>query len=650
MKRATNKYQINKYLCAFLLTLLCISAKSQTLIQEADSVWQATNSKPKDTLQLKSLNDILNALSEEFPDTAIFYAQSNLKKCEAANYHKGIVQATIKLATCYQFKQQFDKAVDFYLKALALAQQYKLAYDEIDACNNLGIYYAKQGYIEFSLEYHLKGLRIAEATNDSGAIATLFNNIGLRFSKLNQYDKAMGYYKKALDLNRIRGKEGKMVPNLKNMAASFLATGQTDSALIYYNKALVIDKKRGVVFYRSEVYTGLANCYLALNNLDKATECKDSALNIYRKFEDSAGMFDGLLIEAMINLKKNNNATSIANLESLAQYAEKYGYRDKLNNIYDTIANYYSNKGNFTKAYQYLKKETVLKDSFFENDKERANNQLALYLQAKNDNEKNTLSRTLQLETKEKERQRTITILFVILGIVLSGIVLTLGIFYRRLQKQKTLITGQANRLKWMMKELHHRVKNNLQIVSSLLNLQSYRQQDASSQTALKESRLRVQAMSLIHQRLYQGNEISEVNFKLYITDLIETLMNAYGYNADDFDLRIDITKEMLDVDTVLPLGLMANEIITDAFKYAYQNVQQPFLQVSLHQDNTNIIVDITDNGPGVPIVNNNYQSEGFGKSLIEAFTQQLHGTCTISVNKGLHYQFIFPYIKENAA
>jgi prolyl oligopeptidase len=95
-----------------------------------------------------------------------------------------------------------------------------------------------------------------------------------------------------------------------------------------------------------------------------------------------------------------------------------------------------------------------------------------------------------------------------------------------------------------MMKELHHRVKNNLQIVSSLLSLQTYRLKDEESVSAIRESQLRVQAMSLIHQRLYQVDDVSLVNFKLYLDDLVETLMRSYGYGADDFDLLIKVDKE----------------------------------------------------------------------------------------------------------
>ena len=197
------------------------------------------------------------------------------------------------------------------------------------------------------------------------------------------------------------------------------------------------------------------------------------------------------------------------------------------------------------------------------------------------------------------------------------------------------------------MKELHHRVKNNLQIVSSLLNLQSYRLKDEESKAAIKESQLRVQAMSLIHQRLYQVQNVSMVNFKFYINDLAEMLMKAYGYSPDDFDLQVNIEKELLDVDTVMPLSLLVNEVITNAFKYAYRGIQRPLLKIGLKQDARQLYLSIADNGPGMPTGIN---SNGFGKQLVKALTKQLKASYTLDVTKGTLYLFTIPYLEDKIA
>lgn len=218
----------------------------------------------------------------------------------------------------------------------------------------------------------------------------------------------------------------------------------------------------------------------------------------------------------------------------------------------------------------------------------------------------------------------------------------------KRLQKQKQVISEQSNRLQWMMKELHHRVKNNLQIVSSLLNLQTYRLKDEESISAIKESQLRVQAMSLMHQRLYQVDDVSMVNFKLYLIDLIETLMKSYGIDTDNFELHVDIENEMLDVDTVMPMGLLVNEIITNAFKYAYKDIKKPSLSISLKNNDKQLQLHIADNGIGM--ANETANSNGFGKKLITALTKQLKATCAVQNNNGTQYDILIPYQQNKAA
>jgi two-component sensor histidine kinase len=154
--------------------------------------------------------------------------------------------------------------------------------------------------------------------------------------------------------------------------------------------------------------------------------------------------------------------------------------------------------------------------------------------------------------------------------------------------------------------------------------------------------------MSLMHQRLYQVEDVSMVNFKLYLDDLAETLMRAYGYGSDDFDLRIDVEKELLDVDTVMPMGLLVNEIITNSFKYAYKDVSRPSLTIRLGAGDKQLKLEVADNGPGM--VENGTNKNGFGKKLIAALTQQLKASYTVNASNGTAYTFTIPYTQKKAA
>ena len=204
-----------------------------------------------------------------------------------------------------------------------------------------------------------------------------------------------------------------------------------------------------------------------------------------------------------------------------------------------------------------------------------------------------------------------------------------------------------AKQIKLLMKELHHRVKNNLQIVSSLLSLQSFRIKDKIAADAVKEGQHRIEAMSLIHQRLYTNDNITEVNIKEFVTDISESLMQAYGYDNNNFVLNLKIENELMDVDKAIPLSLIINELVTNAFKYAYADTAKPTLNINLTKVQNDMQLFIADNGKGMDMEawQNN---EGYGKELVKTFTKQLDGEITVRIDNGTMFKITFPTILHN--
>jgi two-component sensor histidine kinase len=210
------------------------------------------------------------------------------------------------------------------------------------------------------------------------------------------------------------------------------------------------------------------------------------------------------------------------------------------------------------------------------------------------------------------------------------------------LQNSVNIIQQQSNKLTVLMKELHHRVKNNLQIVSSLLNLQAYGLKDKDAVKALQESKYRVDAMSLIHQSLYQTDDVSSLDIKSYIRHLCESLRAAYGYSHYDFDLQIEMPQIYFDVDSAIPIGLIINELVTNSFKYAYENTQKPLLKVALSVEEE-ITLLVSDNGTDFKKADWERASMSFGKQLIQSLTQQINGKLSLNTDFGTHFSIRFP-------
>lgn len=300
--------------------------------------------------------------------------------------------------------------------------------------------------------------------------------------------------------------------------------------------------------------------------------------------------------------------------------------------IHTNFHKIYAAQQNYQKAYEHYHLAIQNKDSLTNLEKKREIARLETQFQTQ---QKDQMIEELGLDNEAKQEQ-----LLIVLGI-LVGVVAFLGLLfwqYRRLQQSKAKISEQSEQLKVLMKELHHRVKNNLAIVSSLLKLQSNRIEEESAAKAVREGQQRVEAMSLIHQRLYQTDLLTSINMRDYIVDLTENLMLAYGYGLDNFDLRLNIDEEELDVDLAIPVGLILNELLTNSFKYAYRDVQTPMLSISLI-GGQGLTLEIQDNGPGINEIQWKQKGGSFGKRLIKNLSEQTGGIYQIGNNNGTHYK-----------
>ena len=191
------------------------------------------------------------------------------------------------------------------------------------------------------------------------------------------------------------------------------------------------------------------------------------------------------------------------------------------------------------------------------------------------------------------------------------------------------------------MRELHHRVKNNLQVISSLLGLQSMRLEDANAKRAVIEGKERIRAMSLIHQKLYRHEEVTSLNIQDYITNLVEELTQSYGFSKKA-KINIDVPSISMDADTSLPIGLIVNELVSNAFKYAFQDIEEPILELKLIKENNNLLLKISDNGIGLPEQYSFENASSFGMKLVNLLVKQLKGSLEINQTNGLSYLIKF--------
>ncbi len=198
-----------------------------------------------------------------------------------------------------------------------------------------------------------------------------------------------------------------------------------------------------------------------------------------------------------------------------------------------------------------------------------------------------------------------------------------------------------------LLKEIHHRVKNNLQIIISLLNLQSGYIKDESTLKAVKDGQNRVRSMALVHEKFYQADELTEIDFGDYVEKLTQYIYQSYGDKTDRVKLLIDTDYVGLDMDTAMPSGLLVNELVSNAYKYAFPGNRSGEIKISLKKSGNKINLKISDNGVGLPSDFKMEGSESLGMQLIQALTDQLDGKLDLNVDKGTQFSIEFHYPKN---
>ena len=199
-----------------------------------------------------------------------------------------------------------------------------------------------------------------------------------------------------------------------------------------------------------------------------------------------------------------------------------------------------------------------------------------------------------------------------------------------------------------LLKEIHHRVKNNLQIVSTLLDLQSDHTTDRGVLAMFQESRGRVKSMALIHERLYRSQDMTRVNFADYVRQLADDLYQAYNLSDDAITLVLDVNIPPLPIDIAIPCGLLLNELMSNCFKHAFADVATGCVRIGFTRadDGTNVLV-VADDGAGFPAATDFRKTESFGMQLVNTLVEQLDGEIDLTTERGTTFTVRFPKAKN---
>jgi len=543
-----------------------------------------------------------------------------------------------------------------YIKAHIYADSAISTYTQNDSINrskalqSKGHIFMNQADYSNAHSYFIKSLTLTDIAKNYKGASDLMASITTNYIYQHDYASAIKSNDRSLEYAILSKDSTRLRSIYENLGLIYSNLGKYDSAIVYHQKAIKIAKKEGNRLWEAINLQNISNCHRELGNYGLALEIANNALEIK---EENGNIRSILFTELLIaNIYENMGKfqTAIQTNYKALEKAKKHQITDRERVALLYLSQCYESTKDFENAYKYHLAYTVLQDSLF--NAERAEQIAKLQTQYETDQQEQQISlQNTQLLLKQNtiDRRNLEQLLLIIGASILTLILLGIFINYRKqkntnaiLVEQKNIIEQRSNERDTLLKEIHHRVKNNLQIISSLLNIQSRSLKDAGARSAIKEGQSRIKSMALIHQKLYNSDNLSKIDMKSYVSQLCEFLEKSFK-SSQEIESNVKIDQISIDVNTAIPLGLIINELISNAYKYAFQDKDNGELNINLEKkENEKYLLEVIDNGIGIPKNFKIEDSDSLGLSLVHTLTEQIKGKLTIDCTKGTSFKIEF--------
>jgi two-component sensor histidine kinase len=548
--------------------------------------------------------------------------------CAQDNYKESEIEL---LAALKEAKQKDGGSIQYAYIELAILSYYKGDYDR-------------------SLSATLNAVQIISDKKDSVAAGDAHFLLGLIFRNTGQLQKATEQYQQALQCYlKFPGAIYSVAVAIQGIGSSLMGNKQYAKALACYQD--YYKKYPSVSYPEKQVETAsFGDCYLKLKNFklaekyfikefkisQEAMALNEHAYHRMGYFYIETANYKKALPFLLSALQNQNNST-----------AQAKGHLYYMLYLADSAS------GNYRSAIHYLRENRKVDEIINKQDKvKEIQNLVARYDAEKRNQEITVLKKNDQLhETNLKNAEFLRNVSIAGTGILLLGGVL----FYRQNRKKlqmSSLITQKNKQLEvllsekeWLLKEIHHRVKNNLQTVISLLQIQSEFLQDDALK-AVESSQHRIYAMSLIHQKLYLTDDVQHINLATYLRELVDYLKDSFG-NESDVTYLVEAEPLNVDISYAITLGLIVNEAVSNSVKHAFPHRKNNLIRVGLVKEGNNIILKVSDNGVGCCWKKGSAEvTNSMGIKLIKGLSQDIDAHVDFRSENGTVITIVFSTIE----
>jgi len=643
--------------------------------------------------------DLLNNLANRFlfdePEKSVSYAQQALELAQEQDYSLGQAFAHENIGNNFESLHNYQEAVTHFIAArdayilanrpasvanilnyigisydnmneysaaIEYYQQSHDTYQEIEdtlglamTVNNMGGVYDVLGQYDKALHYYLLNMHYNQIIHNDNGVASALNNIGNVYQAIKDYDKALDYLLQAKDRYEALNDSSGIAMTVHNIGIIYHDQGEYDKALDAYFSSMETDKKNNDKMGLAASYNNIAIVYDEMNELEKSLEYYEKSLALSKEIKDKYSIANTSNNMGFLFLKLEQYDKAYNYFTRGLQIAKEINANELIKESYDGLHQYYYEKGSYKKCLDFYKLFEQIEDSIFSQNtkKEIASLQMQYDLESKQ-REIDLLQKENEIKILQINRQKNIRNFF-FAGLVFLFFLVLLVYYAYRTKKHMTesLLKEIEERNKIelqlkqslkekdvMLREIHHRVKNNMQIISSLLSLQTKYITDEDALQVFSNSQDRIRSMALVHEKLYQSEDFSSINFTEYIKELIQ---NIHHPERHDIIISLDLEDVIIDINKAIPCGLIVNELITNAFKHAFPEDHKGEIKISMliHDDDSYKLI-VSDDGIGLPKSLDWKETSSLGLQLVNGLVRQLQGKIDVDSEGGAKFTIIF--------
>jgi two-component system, sensor histidine kinase PdtaS len=611
----------------------------------ADSLISKLPILPGDTNKAYTYRDISYYLLYANPDSALMFSRRGYKLARNLEFIPGQIWNLNQQGYAHEMNNHFDSALACYRQALFLARDIADPSTEARMLNVIGTAYYQKGLLSNALSLYDQSLQIFEELGDAEGISQVLNNLGIVYRIRRNYDRAIEIYLRSISLKQKLSDKNGEANTLHNLGHVYAYTGHAEESLNCLHKAVRIHRELDNQLEVAQCLVGIGS---ALYTLGKFNEAEVVIRNALIKLPETSLLeyWTGLLIIGSLEVMKGESVHGLEKMEHAHHLIMSSGRLDMMKKAEKELALAYERAGLYSQSVLHWKSYVSLADSMAGEQQQWAMEEMIARYESR-EKENRILVQQMELEEKTLKNK-----LFLATGLFFVFLFVSASVYsYSRLKVNKKL--RQANILtttaleekEVLLKEMHHRVKNNLQMLNSLLNIQSREIRDRRARDVVQSNRSRVHSIALIHQLLYTREDFRQIDMKTFAGNLVANCNQIYDLQKRGISISVEMESVYLDIDTATPIGLIINELIVNSIKHAYPSGRKGLIKVVLLDQGDQLLLVISDDGQGFEA--DAGRNDSFGLKLIRTLARKMQAEMQICSENGAKVVFHFPKFRS---